>query len=86
MPTISDPHAVEPAPLPYDTAAAVVAAARDLARRYQLTPYWQLRLTPQAIRLVEAVLRHDAAGTCLSCGATPRQTCTDRCEFVAAAR
>lgn len=39
-----------------DTAWAVLAAARDLAYRYRITPRWQERLTPEARRLVEAVL------------------------------
>lgn len=37
------------------TAEAVIAAARDLARRYRHTPDWDERLTPEARRLVEAV-------------------------------
>ena len=57
-------------------------AARDLARRYQLTPQWQDRLTPEARRLVEAVLVHDrAAVTCLSCGAEFGQPHLPGCEF-----
>jgi hypothetical protein len=43
------------------TAEAVITAAADLAARYQITPRWQERLTPEARRLVEAVLAHKQA-------------------------
>ena len=43
------------------TEEAVVAAAEQLAARYTLTPRWQERLTPEARRLVEAVLEHKQA-------------------------
>jgi hypothetical protein len=69
---------------PPDTAQAVIAAARDLARRYQLTPRWAERLTPQAVALVEAVHAHDraaAAVTCVSCGAEWPGHYPD-CEFI----
>lgn len=67
---------------PPDTTQAVLDAARDLARRYQITPRWQERLTPQAVRLVEAVNAHDrAAVTCLSCGAPWGQPHRPGCGF-----
>ncbi len=44
-----------------DPTRAVVEAARDLAARYQITPRWQERLTPEARRLVEAVIEHERA-------------------------
>ena len=39
----------------------VLSRARDLAARYRHTPDWQERLTPEARRLVEAVLELDRA-------------------------
>lgn len=41
----------------------VLAAARDLANRMQITPRWQERLTPEARRLVEAVLELERTDT-----------------------
>lgn len=58
MPTIA---ADEQIVAPPDTAQAVIAAARELATRYQHTPDWRVRLTPEAQRLVEAVIEHDRA-------------------------
>ena len=48
-----------PAAGEHTTEAAVIAAARSLAARYQHTPDWQERLTREAVALVEAVLAHD---------------------------
>ena len=58
MPTIA---AGEQIVAPPDTAQAVITAARQLATRYQHTPGWVERLTPEARRLVQAVIEHDRA-------------------------
>ena len=61
MTPTSMPPAAEPTPAAgeHPTTTAVLAAARDLARRYQITPRWAERLTPEAVALIEAVLEHD---------------------------
>jgi hypothetical protein len=82
MPTLLSEQAAGPAPL--DTTSEVIAAARDLARRYTLTPRWSDRLIPEAVRLVAAVTAHDrprSAVTCLSCGAEWGQQHLPGCQF-----
>jgi len=74
----------ERAAQPLDTTSEVIAAARDLARRYTITPRWADRLIPEAVRLVEAVTAHDrprSAVTCLSCGAAWGSPHAPGCQF-----
>lgn len=64
MAATSLPPAAEttPAAGEHPNYTAVLDAARVLAGRYQITPRWRERLTPEAVALVNAVLEHDRGG------------------------
>ena len=52
--TVAPPPAAEE-----DTADAVIAAARTIARIYTITPHWRDRLIREAVALIDAVHAHD---------------------------
>lgn len=75
MDTLDREQAVEPVTPDF-------TAARARADRYRHTPRWWERLTPEAVRFVQAVDAYDrAAVTCLSCGAEWPSHYAN-CEFV----